>query len=597
MSEPRVCDECGVESRDTDFCPGCRTYLAWNAEDAPAAPDAAADAPAPESSRVARLLVRATGDGGDAADLDALAVEVGAALVLAATVRNESGIDDAFTVDVAGLPASWVEVRPSRIYLAPAGSRGRIEGDATITIRPPRTSEARMGPWPFAIAATAAGRASGATRVDATLVINPFGALELAARPTIASGRRRGEFACEVRNLGNLAAGVQLLASDAAQACWFDLPAATVTEAGRVTRAKVIARPVRPLLVGRSVDHRLHLQASAPEVDPPPKATPLVYRQRPWIPWWAPPLIVLLAAIAAALYLASPHHVTVPALIGAPTAFVAQQELSRAGLTAHPQVVTRVLPRLAPGVVVAQVPHAGSVVAPSTPVTLQVAAGPATTIVPDLLGLTAAGAETTLSRVHLTLGAVSPALDPKARVNSQLPPAGTLRQQGASVEIVLARRTAQVPDVRGRNLAAANRTLTRVGLALGSVTPPLGPEAKVTGQLPSAGERTALGGRVNLTVAPRTVLVPNIGDMTAQAADAALQVCGLSLGALPSNLKAGEIVASQVPGAGSRQALGTSVTAILAPKPTSTAPSSKPAATAPSSAHGQTPPRKSCALH
>jgi beta-lactam-binding protein with PASTA domain len=566
---PLRCPECGAPSVDSDFCSACGAYLAWDATAEP--PPPRTDAPTavvPVLAAAARLLVRdAAGDPRDPAALGALRVAAGSALTLSATVRNESGIDDGFTVGVEALPASWVEVRPATIYLAPAGSHGQAEAEVAIIIRPPRTSVARAGPWPFALTATPFNSPARAARVGATLTIEPFGSIAMDVRPVIAAGRRRGAFACELHNLGNSEATVRLLGSDAAQACWFDLPAETKLPPGAATRMTVSVRPVRTLWLGRSIDHRVQIQPSSPEVHPPPKPTPLVYRQPPWIPWWVPLLAVLLAGLAVALYLALPRHVTMPALIGVQSAFAAQQQLSRAGLSAQPQITTQVVPHVANGTVVAQIPRAGMVVAPSTPISFAVAVAPATTIVPDLLGLQPAGAEAALVRVDLRLGSVSPALDPKARIDSQLPPPGAQRPQGTSVDIVLAPQTVKVPDVRGRSLKDAEALLGGAGLSVGGVPPQPAGGAAVSGQFPIPGARATLGSEVDLTLTPRTVLVPNLSGMTVQAADAALEICGLKLGQLPQDVQVGQLVAAQVPGSATRQVAGTTVTALLRAKP------------------------------
>jgi beta-lactam-binding protein with PASTA domain len=574
---PAICPKCGAASLGADFCPGCHTYLAWEEVPAPSPPtvDPTLLAPAPSAS--VSLLVRDT-EGGlrDADALAALRLAAGSTLTLTAAVRNDSAIDDGFTVGIEGLPPSWVEVQPTTTYLAPAGSRGQAEGDVAITIRPPRVSAARAGRWPFAVTAESISGATPAVRLRAVLTIEPFGALGLEVRPAIATGRRRGLFTCELHNLGNGDASVQLLASDAAQACAFELPAETLIAPAAATRETVGVRPMRMLWVGRSIDHRLHLQPSSREVDPPLKATPLVYRQQAWIPWWVPLLLVALAALGVALYLALPRKVTMPALIGVPTAFAAQQQLSRSGLSAHPQITTQVLARVAAGTVVGQIPHAGSVVGPSTPVSLVVAVAPATTVVPDLLGLQPAQADAVLSRVDLTLGTVSPSLNPQARIDGQLPAPGTQLQQGASVNIVLAPQTVKVPNVHGLSLRTAERRLERAGLDLGSVAPGPEGESRIASQLPLAGARAAIGATVAVTLAPRTALVPDISGMTVQAADTALETCGLKLGPLSPNIQVGQLVSVQVPRAGSRQILGLAVTAILAAKPK---PGARPAPT------------------
>jgi len=573
------CSRC-QQSRDCDFCPDCHSYLAWDtpaeASSSGAAGTAAATAIAAEAPTavirapaVVQLQVQVGDlDIEDPEAFDALQLAAGAALTLTARIRNETGIVDELSVELDGLPAEWVRIAPPTLHLAPTGAREDVAGEVSITILPPRASSTRPGRWPFAVTVTSASTATERARVSAALSIAPFGELEVHARPPIATGRRKAQFSCELRNLGNGASAVTLLAADAAQACWFDLPPQASLAAGATSRQAVGVRPVRMLWIGRPVEHRVQLQASALAAGISAKAPPLVYRQRPWIPWWAPPLILLLLLLAAALYLALPREVTVPALIGAPSAFAAQQELSQAGLHGPSEVTTKVLSQVAPGTVVGQAPRSGARVPPTTPVALQVAAAPAsTTIVPDLSAMTPAQAEAALVRVHLKLGAVSPALDPKAHIASQLPTPGSLRAQETPVQIVLAPRTTTVPSLHGATLRSAQRMLKRAGLALGAVRPAPHPGARVLTQLPTAGARSTLGSKVEVVIVQRTVLVPLLRGMTVQAADAALGICGLSLAPLPPSIRAGQLVAAQVPGPGAYAEAGTAVSLILAAKP------------------------------
>ncbi|MFZ2051229.1 MAG: PASTA domain-containing protein [Solirubrobacteraceae bacterium] len=566
------CTRCQV-SRDSDFCPACYAYLAWElpAEEPSDGSAAEQTQTMVMSAPVSVHLQVQVGelDIEDPQALGALKLDAGSALVLTASVRNETGIVDELFLGVANLPADWVTVDPPALHLAPVGAREEVAGQATIVITPPRASSTEPGPKPFAITVSSASAAVERARVNATLNVEPFGELELSARPPVAAGRGKARFACQIRNLGNDASGVTLLASDAAQACWFDLPPQISLAAGETSTQTVDVRPVRTLWIGRPVEHRVQMQASALAAGVSAQASPLIYRQRPWVPWWALPAILFLLVLAAALYLALPREVTVPALIGAPSAFAAQQEISQAGLRGPSAITTKVLSHVAPGTVVGQLPAAGASVAPTTPVTLQIAAAASvSTIVPNLAGMTPAQAEAALARVHLKLGAISPALDPKARVANQLPTPGSLRPQEASVQIVLAPRRARVPNLRGRTLRAAERLLAGAGFALGGVTPAPRPGARVLTQLPASGTRSVLGSKVEVVVAQRTVFVPRLRGMTVQAADAALAVCGLSLAPLLPNARAGQLVAAQVPGPGSHEEAGTTVTVILRAKPT-----------------------------
>jgi beta-lactam-binding protein with PASTA domain len=570
----RHCTSCEADS-DSDFCRACGRYLAWDAP-IPASTTERDRSPA-EQPTVAAIRAPATVrmhvqvgdlDVQDPEALDALRLDAGSTLALTARVRNHTGIVDEFLVGVEGLPRDWVLIHPAILHLAPAGSREDVASDVAIAIRPPRASSTKPGRWRFAVTVSSGSPAAEHARVLATLTVQPFGGLELDARPKIATGRRGTSFACELRNVGNSPAVVSLLASDAAQACWFDIPAETRLEPGARGRLAVGVRPAKTLWIGRPVDHRVQIEASALPAGISAKAPPLIYRQRPWVPWWAPPLLVLLIAVAAVLYLALPREVTMPALIGAPSAFAAQQELSQAGLRGPSQITTEILATVAPGTIVGQAPHAGEHVSPSAPVILQVADAPATgTIVPDLDGLTPQQADSALARVHLKMGAISPALDPKAHIASQLPAPGSLREQGEPVDVVLAARTAKVPNLLGRGVRSAERLLSRDGLTLGSVTPAPGPGAKVRSQLPTPGVHAHIGSPVQIFVAQRTVIVPNVHGMPPSEADTALGICGLRLGPLPPSAKPSQVVAAEVPGLGSRQEEGTTVTVILGAKP------------------------------
>jgi beta-lactam-binding protein with PASTA domain len=565
----RYCPKC-KESCDSDFCPSCRSYLAWElSTDTEPSPIEEAQTAVIDAPTAVRLQVQVAGlDIEDPEALGALRLAAGSALTLTARVRNETGIVDEFLLDVQDLPAEWVEVHPPTLHLAPAGSREQVAGDVTIVIAPPRSASTRPGRWTFAVRVSAGSPATERARATTALTVEPFAALEIDAQPKIAAGRRRASFACELGNLGNADAIVTLLASDAAQGCWFDLPSQSRLAPGARIRQVVSVRPVRMLWVGRPVDHRVQIQASTPTTGLGARAPALIYRQRPWVPWWAPPLILLLLVLAAALYLALPREVTMPALIGAPSAFAAQQELSQAGLRSTSQIATEIVSKVAPGTVVGQAPAAGKRIPASTPVILQVAAAPATTtIVPSLVGLTPAQAEADLARIHLKLGAVSPQLEPKAHVASQLPTPGSLRSQETSVEIVLAPRTVRVPGLRGRRLPAAERALGRVGLSLGGVTPKPLPGARVLTQIPTSGAQTRVGSKVEVVVVQRAVVVPRLRGMTVQGADTALGICGLRLGPLPPTIRAGQLVAAQVPGSGSHREAGTAVTVILQAKP------------------------------
>lgn len=90
------------------------------------------------------------------------------------------------------------------------------------------------------------------------------------------------------------------------------------------------------------------------------------------------------------------------------------------------------------GLVFAQSPVAGARVAPGSAVGFTVSLGPQTVAVPDVVGLTAAAAESALALAHLISGAITGVLDPSIPIGSvatQSPAAGTLVLVGSPVDI------------------------------------------------------------------------------------------------------------------------------------------------------------------
>jgi beta-lactam-binding protein with PASTA domain len=160
-----------------------------------------------------------------------------------------------------------------------------------------------------------------------------------------------------------------------------------------------------------------------------------VFRQKAWLPWWLIPVIALLAALAVLLFMLAPKKTTVPDVIGAPSAFDAQQKITAAGLKVG-QSREKATKDAKAGTVIGQDPKAGQSVKKDSEVTLLVAVGTGKVTVPDIVGLVAADAEKRLSRRNLTLGQASPQpLDPAKKIVSQIPAAGEPAKEGAPVDI------------------------------------------------------------------------------------------------------------------------------------------------------------------
>jgi hypothetical protein len=153
-----------------------------------------------------------------------------------------------------------------------------------------------------------------------------------------------------------------------------------------------------------------------------------VYRQKALLPWWTPMLLLLLVLVGLALFLLVPKNVDVPEVIGAPSAFEAEQEVTEAGLRLAPQTRERVSAEAPPGTVIGQTPAPGERVEEDSEVSLLVAVGNGRAKVPDLAGMRVADAEKALREASLTLGQATPQpLDPKGEIKTHIPAAGEPR--------------------------------------------------------------------------------------------------------------------------------------------------------------------------
>ena len=142
---------------------------------------------------------------------------------------------------------------------------------------------------------------------------------------------------------------------------------------------------------------------------------------------------------------------------------------------------------------------------------------------------------------------------------------------GIAVAMGGGKNTVAVPDVTGQTQEAATKTLEDAGFTVGSITTQSSDkvdEGKVISTDPRAGVKAAAGSKVNLVISggEEQVEVPDLTNMTASEAKAALQKAGLSYEAGTaqySDKVAENHVASQSPSAGSKVAKGSKVTYYL----------------------------------
>jgi beta-lactam-binding protein with PASTA domain len=140
----------------------------------------------------------------------------------------------------------------------------------------------------------------------------------------------------------------------------------------------------------------------------------------------------------------------------------------------------------------------------TTTVTLTVSSGPSTVTVPDVIGRGAADARSMLRAAGLAVVqrvTSGPSTAPAGSVEAVSPAVGTRVPAGSSVTITVAADPVVLPDLRGRPVGEAERTLTGLGFAVvRRLQAGDAPAGTVLAQTPAAGG-VARGATVTLVVA------------------------------------------------------------------------------------------------
>ena len=200
-------------------------------------------------------------------------------------------------------------------------------------------------------------------------------------------------------------------------------------------------RVAKPRIPSKNVDL---MKLKAPGGGAPAAAMPLmpnqvVFRQKPWLPWWVALLVPLLILLALFLFLFLPKNVVVPEVTGAKSTFEAEKKLTEAELKLSPATKQKVSTEAPPGTVIGQTPAAGEKAEKDSEVAIEIAVGNGKIEVPSVVGKTQADAEKIFREASLTIGQVSPQPpDPKAKISSQIPAAKEIVKEGTPIAIFTA---------------------------------------------------------------------------------------------------------------------------------------------------------------
>ncbi|MDA0159161.1 PASTA domain-containing protein [Solirubrobacter ginsenosidimutans] len=395
------CLKCGTVAVNRDFC-SCGEYLAWEATTLPSdgSEPSAYRPPAPTDTYEATLLTLR-----DPASLDepgaAVSVSVmpGTGVGVLATVRNQSQIVDAFDVRVDGLPDTWWTVSPATVFLNPWGTSEEFEQEVQVQLHPPKASESQAREWPLTVVAHSRALDVDVARAPATLTIQPFHDTVMRAGPERRRGRRHAGFDVVVENRGNSPMEIAIAAEDTAARCPVTItPERTTVPVGGSVAAVVRVGVPFPLIFARPVDHRLTITHQANGADCEQEPSRVTFQQRPWLPWWLPPAVGVLAAFIT-LVLMLKRHPEAPNLTGR-TVENATKLLNKHDLKVGRTTYESAPKGIAVGSVIAQVPEAGAEIVRGT-VDITLAEAPKRGLVPSVTGGTLGAAAHALAAEHL----------------------------------------------------------------------------------------------------------------------------------------------------------------------------------------------------
>ncbi len=178
---------------------------------------------------------------------DGLQVAPGGSVSFNVEVRNLGSIVERYRCELVGLDQSWWSVTPAAIELFPQrdaeparpGAPPSV-GRFTVTVHPPRTSDAEAGVWPFGAKVTGEHDASSRLVEEGRIVVQPFDELTAQLRPEVVQGRLGATASVHLENHGNHPESIQLTGSDPTDKIRFTVrPAVTMLPAAGRTAAKV----------------------------------------------------------------------------------------------------------------------------------------------------------------------------------------------------------------------------------------------------------------------------------------------------------------------------------------------------------------------
>ncbi|MFE4537994.1 hydrolytic protein [Streptomyces scopuliridis] len=243
-----------------------------------------------------------SGPGAPSLDIPEVTVAPGGTATTSLTVRNDSDIVEAYSLEVIGDCASWTAVEPARVSLYPGTSE-----TVTIRLEPPRSPEIRAGDMPLGVRVLPTEHPESVRVPETTVHVQEFHELRTELAPRRRRGWLRGRYRLAVRNQGNTPVQVGFTPGQAGEELGFVFsPAEPKLEPGESTEVGLRVRTGKPVWFGApvvwpfTVDTAESGDQEEPQRDETAVRAPLdaEFVQIPVFPRW---LLVVLAALLALL--------------------------------------------------------------------------------------------------------------------------------------------------------------------------------------------------------------------------------------------------------------------------------------------------------
>ncbi|MFP8960476.1 hydrolytic protein [Streptomyces nanhaiensis] len=243
-----------------------------------------------------------SGPGAPGLDIPAVTVAPGDTATTSVTVRNDSDIVEAYSLEVVGDCASWSTADPPRVSLYPGTSQ-----TVTIRLEPPRSPEVRAGETPLGVRILPAEHPEAVRVLETTVHVEEFRELHTELAPSRRRGWLRGRYRLAVRNRGNTPVRVGFTPGQPGEELGFAFsPAEPELRPGESVEAGLRVRTGKPVWFGApvvwpfTVDTAEAGDRETAREDATAVRTPLEaeFVQIPVFPRW---LLVVLAALLALL--------------------------------------------------------------------------------------------------------------------------------------------------------------------------------------------------------------------------------------------------------------------------------------------------------